>query len=145
MKTIILSLLLLAAGSTVCFAQCDKKVSLSSSKSEHLDASGNVEGSKDEKTTVVIGKTDLTVSITSDDGDQKMTGPVKSRTCDWKVPFKEGKLVVTTTLSDQSGGNEKDFTITIEGKDGKITLTAETPAMPDKKIRLLSDKFEEVK
>lgn len=141
MKSIITALFLLAAGSTMCFAQCDKKVSITSSRSEQLDNSGQVQGTRDEKTTVDISKTDVNVSIVGDEGEQKLTGKVKSKTCDWKTPFKEGKLVVTTTLNDN--GNDKDFTITIEGKDGKITLVAESPQMPDRKIRLVVDKFEE--
>jgi len=141
MKSIIIALFLLAAGSTMCFAQCDKKVSITSSKSEQLDDSGQVQGTRDEKTIVDISTTDVNVSVSGDDGDQKLTGKVKSKTCDWKTPFKEGKTVVTTTLSDN--GNDKDFTITIEGKDGKITLVAESPQMPGRKIRLVVDKFEE--
>jgi len=141
MKSIIIALFLLAAGSTMCFAQCDKKVSITSSKSEQLDDSGQVQGTRDEKTTVDISTTDVNVSIVGDDGDQKLTGKVKSKTCDWKTPYKEGKTVVTTTLND--GGNDKDFTITIEGMDGKVTLVAESPQMPGRKIRLVVDKFEE--
>lgn len=141
MKSIIIALFLLAAGSTVCFAQCDKKVSITSSKSEQLDDSGQVQGTRDEKTTVDISATDVNVLVSGDDGDQKLTGKVKSKTCDWKTPFKEGKTVVTTTLNDN--GNDKDFTITIEGKGGKITLVAESPQMPGRKIRLVVDKFEE--
>jgi hypothetical protein len=61
------------------------------------------------------------------------------------VPFKEGKTVITTTLKDDSGNEPKDFTITIEGKDGKVTLLAESPSMPDRKIKLDIEKFEEIK
>ena len=141
MRSIIIGLFLLVAGSTMCFAQCDKKVSIISSKSEQLDDSGQVQGSRDEKTIVDISTTDVNVSVASDEGDQKLTGKIKSKTCDWKTPFKEGKTVVTTTLNDN--GNDKDFTITIEGKDGKVTLVAESPQMPGRKIRLVVDKFEE--
>jgi hypothetical protein len=143
MKSIIISLFLLVAGSTACFAQCDKKITVTSSKSEQLDGSGNVQGTRDEKTIVDISATDVNVSVSGDEGDQKLTGKIKSKTCDWKTPYKEGKLVVTTTLNDN--GNEKDFTITIEGKDGKITLLAESPQMPGRKIGLVVDKFEEGK
>ena len=50
MKTILIALFLLVAGSTMSFAQCDKKVSLASAKTEHLDASGQLKHAEDEKT-----------------------------------------------------------------------------------------------
>jgi len=37
MKSILIAVFLLAAGSTVCLAQCDKKVSFTAAKTEHLD------------------------------------------------------------------------------------------------------------
>lgn len=142
MKSTFLALVLLVAGSTVSLAQCDKNVSLFSSKTEHLDADSKLQEAVDEKTTVEFNKSDITVSISGDNGDQKMTGKIKSNTCDWKVPFKEGKTVISTTLTNDNGEG-RDFTITIEGKDGKVTLLAETPDMPDKKIKLDVEKFGE--
>ena len=141
MKSILFTLVLLAAGSTVCLAQCDKKVSLSSSHTQHLDAGGSVKQVNDEKTTVEFGKTDITVSISNENGDQKMTGTVKSNVCDWKVPFKDGKTTLNVALSN-GGGESRDFTITIEGKDGKITFIAESKEEPDEKIKLDVEKFE---
>ena len=143
MKSTLIALFLLVAGSTVSLAQCDKKVVLHASKSEQLDGSGATQGTRDEQTTLEIDKAGVTVSISSNDGDQKLTGAIKSNTCNWKVPFKEGKTVITTTLKDDSGNEPKDFTITIEGKDGKVTLLAESPSMPDRKIKLDIEKFEE--
>ncbi|MDB5134444.1 MAG: hypothetical protein JWP37_1047 [Mucilaginibacter sp.] len=140
MKSTILALFLLAAGSTVSFAQCDKKVNLIASKTEYLDTNGIVERTEAEQTVIDISKSDITVI--ADNGNQKMTGAIKSNTCDWKVPYKEGKMTITTTLSSENG-DQKDFTITIEGKDGKVFLFAESKQMPDKKLRLTLDKFEE--
>jgi hypothetical protein len=143
MKSTFLALFLLVAGSTVSLAQCDKKVSLSSSQTQHLDGSGTLQDTKDEKTTIEISKTGITVSIVGDNGNQNMTGDIKSNTCNWKVPFKEGKTVINTTLKEGDNGDGKDFTLTIEGKDGKVTLLAESAAMPDRKIKLDIEKFEE--
>jgi hypothetical protein len=140
MKSTLLALFLLVAGSTVSLAQCDKKVSLSSSKTQHLDASGALQETVDEQTTIELSKSDIVV--VTDNGNQKMTGAVKINTCDWKVPFKDGKTILNTTLNNDNG-DSKDFTLTIEGKDGKITLLAESPSMPDRKIRLDIEKFEE--
>ncbi|MGZ3832782.1 MAG: hypothetical protein ACXVB0_04625 [Mucilaginibacter sp.] len=140
MKSIILAMFLLVAGTAISFAQCDKKISLSSSRTQNLDGSGVLQETRDEQTSIEIGKADITVI--TDNGQHKMTGPVKFDVCDWKVPFKEGKTVLNTTLSDDNG-ESKNFTLTIEGKDGKITLLAESKDMPDRKIRLDIEKFEE--
>ena len=139
MKTIILFLYLLIAGSTICFAQCDKKVIFTTSKTEHLDPSGAVTRTDDEKAVVEIGKSDLTITV---NGEHKMAGPIKSNTCNWSVPFKNGKTVLKATLTDDSG-SDKNVTITIEGKDGKVTLLFEMEGMPDDRIRVNADKFEE--
>lgn len=142
MRSIIITLLLLAAGGTITMAQCDKKVSLSSSKTQHLDGKGNLLESVDEKTTVEFGKSDITVNIVNDNGTEKMTGTIKSDSCNWKVPFKEGKTKMNITLSHDNG-DSRDFTVTIEGKDGKLTLLAESAEEPDQKIKLDIEKFEE--
>lgn len=140
MKPIIFTLFLLAAFSAMSFAQCDKKISLASSKTQQLDGSGKLKDTRDEGTTIEINKSDIIV--TTDNGNHKMTGIIKSNICNWKIPFKEGKTVISTTLNGEDG-DSKDFTLTIEGKDGKIILLAESPAMPDRKIRLDIEKFEE--
>jgi hypothetical protein len=142
MKKFIFTLLLLAAGGTVCLAQCDKKVSLSSSRTQHLDANGALKNTDDEKTTVEFNKSDITVSISNDNGDHKMTGKVKTATCDWKVPFKDGKTQLDVTL-DNGNGESRDFQLTITGKDGKITMMAVSKEEPDDQIKLEADKFEE--
>ncbi|MBS1523279.1 MAG: hypothetical protein JST50_19930 [Bacteroidetes bacterium] len=144
MKTILITLFLLAAGSAMSFAQCDKKVSLVSSKTEHFDANGNLKHADDEKTVVEFNQSDITVTITHDGGDEKLTGKIKSNICTWQVPFKVGKTLLNVTLS-KDDGQSRDFAITVEGKDGKLTLLAESPDEPDDKIRLPLDKFEEVK
>ena len=142
MKSILIALFLLAAGGTMSFAQCDKKVSLTSTKTQHFDAGGALKHAEDEKTVVEFSKSEITVTITKDDGDQKLTGTVKSNVCDWKVPFKDGKTTLNISLTN-GGGESRDYTVTVEGKDGKVTLWAESKDEPDDKIKLDIDKFEE--
>jgi len=142
MKSLFIALFLTAAVGTVSYAQCDKKVSLTSSKTEHFDSSGALKHAEDEKTVVEFDKSDITVSVTKGDGDRKMTGKVKSNVCTWKVPFKEGKTMLNITLTND-GGESRDFTVTIEGKDGKVALWAESKEEPDDKVKLDIDKFEE--
>lgn len=139
MKTITLTLCLLLAGGAACFAQCGKTVVLNSSKTEHLDASGAVQRTDDETATIMLTKTELNVSVND---EHKITGKITSETCDWKVPFKEGKTVIKATASNDQG-EERNVTVTIEGKDGKVTLLFEMDGMPDDRIRVGIDKFVE--
>jgi len=134
------SLALLISGSAICFAQCDKKVVLHTSKTEHLDSNGIVTRTDDEHAVVEINKTVLNINVND---DHKMSGTIKSNTCDWKVPFKEGKMVLKASIGDNNG-DEKNVTITIEGKDGKVTLLFEMEGNPDDRIKVTIDKFEEV-
>ncbi|MGN8070084.1 hypothetical protein [Mucilaginibacter sp. SG564] len=143
MKSTIIALLLLLAGSAACLAQCDKKLNLVTSKTEHLDGSNNLERAVDEQTVIEI--IDKNISVNIENGKQTLTGTIKSNTCDWKTPFKEGKSVIKTTISDEDGNGEKDYILTIEGKDGKVTLTAERVDDSNKKLRFVLDKFEEKK
>lgn len=138
LKTTIAALFLLVAGTTASLAQCDKTVTLTSSKTTHLDGNGNVSKTKDETAVITISSTDIT--IVPGDEDHKMTGKITSKTCDWKVPYKEGKMVVKSIVSGD-GGDEKDITVTIEGKDGKVTLTFEAVGL-NGKIQVVADKFE---
>lgn len=139
-KIIFASLFVLAAGMS-SFAQCDKKVIIVSSKTEYLDANGEVQRSVDETTTIEYDKKDIIITP----GDNpSMQGTIDSMTCDWKTPFKEGKSVIKTSITNPQG-NTLSLTLTIEGKEGKITFLAEMAEMPDQKIRIVVEKFEEKK
>jgi len=142
MKTIALILLLLIAGSAVSYAQCGKKFTLTTSKTDHLDASGNLTRSDDEKAVVVIGKTDINISVDHSGDEHKMTGTIKSDECNWPVAYKEGKTVLKAVISNENG-EDKNVTITITGKDGKVTLLFEMEGEGDDRIRVTADKFEE--
>jgi hypothetical protein len=141
MRSILITLVLLAAGGTISLAQCDNKVALTSSKTYHFDSKGALKSTDDEKTVVEFNKTDISVAITGNN-DHTMTGKVKTDTCDWKVPFKDGRTRLHITLSNDNG-DSRDFTITITGKEGKLNFRAESPEEPDDVIGLEIDKFEE--
>ena len=142
MKKIVIIVFILSGLAFGAKAQCekDKKFSVTSAKTDYLDANNQVQNSRDEKTVVTIKNNDITVLI-NDEDDRKMTGTISSNTCDWKIPFKEGKSVIKASLTD-AGGDVKDVTITLEGKDGKISFVAQLDNDPDKKIKLNVDKFE---
>ena len=142
MKKILFPLLLVILATTG-YAQCEKKVLLTSNLTEHLDGSDSLQRSNEEKSTIEVGKTEITI-LPGNEQEQKITGVIKSQTCNWTVPFKEGKSVIKAEMSDPRG-DTKNATITITGKDGKVTLLFELADMPDRKIRVTIDKFEEVK
>jgi hypothetical protein len=136
MKKIILTLSLLIGLTAVTFAQCEKTVELSSSKTNHLDEKGTITRSDDETAVIDISKSAVDISV---NGEHKITAPIKSNTCNWTVPFKEGKTVIKATADHD--GQDENITITIEGKDGKVTLLFEMESQPGDKIKVGIDKF----
>ena len=142
MKKFYFPFILLLASTGTGYAQCDKKIILNSSVTEHLDAKDSLTRRDDEKSTVEINKTEVVIKPGSE--ERTISGTIKTHECNWTIPFKEGKSVIKATLTDP-GGDTKNATITIAGKDGKITLLFELEDMPDRKIRVPIDKFEEVK
>jgi len=143
MKKIFAAILLLAGVSTLSYGQCDKKVILTSSKTEHLGADSTVQDTRDEQTVIEFDKTNIVINAGGE--DHKMTGTITSYNCNWQTPFKEGKTVIKVTLSDHEGADIKKITITIEGKGGKVKLLAEIDDDANKKIRLNADSFMEKK
>jgi hypothetical protein len=142
MKKIILPSMLILFSAGITIAQCDKKFVLNSSKTEYLDSTGALQRFVDEPSIIEISNKQI--SIAPDGTEKKMTGPVKSHECNWKVPYKEGKSIIKAALSDQ-GGETKNVTITIEGKDGVVTFLATIDDDKSKRIRLKADSFQEMK
>ena len=134
---------MLIAGTTATYAQCDKKVVITSNKTEHLGADSTVTRTDDEQDTVEFDKTALNVTIHNTERDQKLKGTVQSYTCHWTSPFKEGKTEVKGTLTNDNG-ESRGVTITVTGKAGKISFVAVVEGEDDR-VRLVVDKFEEKK
>src|SRR5262245_32940411 len=133
MKRILFVLMmLLILGIVFSYAQCDKSKQLTASKTEYLDATGTVQKTVDEPTTVEFNKTGITISHGVQ--SQQMTGTIKSDSCSWKIPYKEGKTILRADISDPHG-DVKTLTITIEGKNGTLYFLAEADGMPDRRIR----------
>jgi len=142
MKNIILGLCLILAIGTMGFAQCGQKLVLKSSKTAYLDSTGTVQKNVDEQSTIELSPTTLSIAPGN---DPVMTGAVQSENCNWTIPFEEGKSIYKVLLNPPGGGDPMNLTITLEGKDGKITFLAVMEQMPDRRIMLLVDKFEEKK
>ena len=122
-------------------AQCDKKVIIVSSQTKHLNSNSDVQRTVDETTTIEYDQKEISVSAGN---DPVMHGTIKSVSCEWKTPFKSGKTILKAALEGQQG-ETMNFTITIEGKEGKINFLAEMDENADEKISIVVDKFEEKK
>lgn len=132
----------LLAGSATAFGQCGKNLMLTSSKTEYLDSTGVLQRAEDEKSTIDINRSEIIIVPGND--AQKISGTIKSDTCSWKVPFKEGRTIYQVMLN-REGESPMAAALTIEGKDGKLTLLVEIKEMRDRKIRAVIDRFEEKK
>nr|WP_294941832.1 hypothetical protein [uncultured Mucilaginibacter sp.] len=138
LKKIGLAFVLVLAGSSISFAQCDKPIMLVSSATNYYNAKGELQRTKDEESIITLTKTEIIIAPGNE--EHKMTGTIKTYACNWATPYKEGKTVVTTVFTD--GGKSLNATITIEGKAGKVTVTMEALEMPDMKIQVVADRFE---
>ena len=138
MKQFLVAAVLLATFSTG-YGQCEKKTVLTAAKTDHLLADSSLERSDDGVITVEFDKTIFNVN-TPNEG--VLSGKVDSAACHWPTPYKSGKTRLKVTLSNPQGESHH-FTVTIEGRNGKVTLFAVMDDEPDKIIRLVADKFEE--
>ncbi|RRA98982.1 hypothetical protein [Larkinella rosea] len=141
MKTLLTAFLLIFSA-VITFAQCDKDVQLTTTKTEYLDGTGTVQRTVDEQSTIEIGKTEIL--IRPGNADRKMNGTIQSTTCNWSVPYKDGKTVLKALFKEPSG-EERHVTLTIEGKEGKVTFLMEVQEMADRKILVTVDSFSEKK
>ncbi len=141
MKIFFLSVFFVAITTINIQAQCDKKVIIVSSQTNHLNSNKDVQRSVDETTTIEYDQKEIVVSPGN---DPVMHGTIKSVSCEWKTPFKNGKTVLKAALEGQQG-ETMNLTITIEGKEGKIDFLAEMDENADEKISIVVDKFEEKK
>lgn len=138
MKKIFLTITLLAALNVACLAQCDKTVVLNSSKTDHINPSGAVMHTDAEDVIIEISKAEVNITV---NGDPKIKAAIKSNTCNWKVPFQEGSTVIHGVA--QRDGKDMPVTLTLEGKNGKVTLIFQMDEMPDDRVKVGIDKFVE--
>ncbi len=137
MKKIIFSLLFISATGITTYAQCNERVTFNTSQTDYQDGKGTVA----EKTSVVFDNTDVTI-LTNGNVDDQLVGTVLSSSCDWKKSYREGKTVVKANLSNKKLGS-KNATLTMEGKDGNVSLLVEVADMPARRFQLSSDAFRE--
>jgi len=140
MKAILISFIL-SVTSLQAISQCDKKVTWYASKGDMFDANGTL---LDTKVDSIFLETDPQKITLRFNADQKtLEGTIKEKTCDWKEPFRNGKTVYHANVFVDDRASNAVFTV--EGKDGKITLSLTIEIMSDKKFLINIDKYEEVK
>jgi hypothetical protein len=140
MKLILALVFFLTSAST--FAQCDKSVTLTSSHIYFTDSTGKSTGDKEGTVTVQLSKGNIIITP-SEDENEVMTGKIKDKTCNWTVPYKEGKMIIKSDLLE-AGGRMNSATIIIEGKKGIMTVTAVAAEFPNRKIIFTVDKYQEI-
>jgi hypothetical protein len=140
MQNIILAFAIVLLTSVSTFAQCDKKVKWHTTKAEVLDESGNVVDSKQGTISITTDTKNVTIEIVEDPGG-KLEGTVSEHNCEWKEAFKNGKTSFKANLNNPNGETAVG-TFTIEGKDGKLTITIQLDRMDGKTIRIAVEKHE---
>jgi hypothetical protein len=135
-KLVLLGILLIS--STIGFAQCDKDLILTSSKTEYLDSLGTFQRSVDEETVIKISKSKIVITPAK---SSEMVGNIESSNCDWKVAYKEGKTVSKVLFEGPL--ESLHGTITTEGSNGKLTFLVELIEIPDTKIRVQLNTFQQ--
>lgn len=137
MKKIIFSLLFISATGITTYAQCNQRVTFIASNTDYQDGKGTVA----ENTSVVFDNQDVSI-MTNGNVDDQLVGTVLSSSCDWKKSYREGKTIVKANVSNKKWGS-KNATLTMEGKDGNVSLLVEVDNMPARKFQLSSDVFKE--
>lgn len=123
------------------YSQCDKKIILAATGAEILNGQNEV-ALKDTQRVTTITYDSKTLEIISE--SSTLTGSIDSIYCNWKVPFKEGHTYIRGTLI-YANGEQWVTKLSINGKDGKITLLADIEHPEANKMRFVLDKFEESK
>lgn len=141
MRQKILFLFITIAIGTSCYSQCDKKNILSSTGAEILDEQNKVK-IKDTLRLTTIKYDSKTIEIITE--NNTLYGTIDSIYCNWKIPFKEGNTYIRGTLNYENG-DRWVTKMTINGKDGKLTLQVDIEHPEANRMLFVLDKFEESK
>ena len=139
MKKIFLLVFGLTALTASSFAQCDTKTLLTSAQTEYFGPDGKSDV-RPEKVVIEMTKTHIKVTHET----KELNGDITDLKCNWTEAFRNGKTSFKTTLYEDNGDN-RNVSITIEAKDGKATVLVEFLGQEQRKLKLIADKFEEVK
>ena len=141
MKKIILLVLVFVTVNKWSNAQCNKKILLTSTKEEFLDANGQVTHTDEDSVTLEVSDSGITINHNNIPQDE-LKGTIKEINCNWSEPFKTGKTTFKSDLTEVSG-DEHNGNFTIEGKDGQISVLIELTDKGGMKIKLYVNRYEE--
>ena len=94
-----------------------------------------------ENSTIELTKDEIVIRPGNSE-ENEMRGKLVKVDCKWKTPYKDGKMSFTTSLMNNRG-DVNEAIIIIEGKDGKLTVTATAKEHPNRRVRVPIDNFEE--
>jgi major membrane immunogen (membrane-anchored lipoprotein) len=141
MKQKILSLIIAVAIGACCHSQCDKKIILSATGAEIWNEQNEVK-IKDTLRVTTVKYDSKVIEIVSE--FSTIYGTIDSIYCNWKLPFKEGNTYIKGMFNNENG-DQWVAKLTINGKDGKLTLLVDIEHPEANKMRFVLDKFEESK
>jgi len=140
MQKIILALAILLLTSVASFAQCDKKVKWQAAKGELVDENGTVIDTKEGPIVITTDSKNIKFEIL-EKPNESAEGVIGETTCEWKEDFRNGKTVIKATMTG-SRGDATPAVFTIEGKDGKLTITVEIERLQGNRVLINVDKYE---
>lgn len=141
MKKFLSLVVVLLLAASAGFAQCDKAVVYHSDKQDRIDAQGEVVGNTADVIRLEFTKESISVGV--NEKTVEVTASIKEVDCQWKELYKEGKAVYKVTFQKPETGETSEGSLTIEGKEGKLTILVEMARMEGKKIKLFVNKYEE--
>lgn len=121
-KLFLLTIAFIAIG-LISKAQCDGATKWTCIKMKIIDADGNVQNEMDDN--IIVEVSNKNVVVTPGDETRKMEGSVDEFICKWTTSGKDGKTIIKSKLTDME--KTRNATITIEGVNGKVTITLEAP------------------
>lgn len=142
MKKLLAVAIVFSAG-IAAHAQCNKTITWTGSKTEYLDVNETVQKTQNAPIAIQTTNSHITVNFTTDDGRSDIIeGEIKNITCNWNDAFKNGKTSFKSVLT-KSNGETKEATISIEAKEGKISIIVELENMNGMKMRIPVDSYKE--
>jgi len=143
MKKITLLASIFMLTTVILKAQCDKAIKWTSSKTEFLDTSGNLQQAREETVEVTTTPQKISIIIHHDSEGKHMEGDVSNYSCNWKDK-QNGKTIFNSLLVDTDENKTRHAIITIEALNGKTTISLRAQEEASV-IRLNIDSSEEVK
>jgi hypothetical protein len=104
-------------------AQCGKSISWTAPKTIYINGTGAIQNIQEGEVAIETSDKHITITFKTDGGGTDIVeGELDSLICAWKDPFINGTTSFKSVMA-KSNGETKNTTVTIIGKEGKITMT----------------------